>query len=193
MKSALTSEEGRGLTKESLERLLAALDKDRERAGEKYELLRRKLVKFFEWRACGVRAIDLADETINRVARRIDEGTEVLDVSGYAYGVGRRIFREWLREVKQAESLRDAAATDVSSRGPLEAALRECFEACLGKQPADNRELIVAYYQDQRRPRIELRRELAERVGVPINGLRVRAHRIRLKLEECVSRCLQSN
>lgn len=191
MERALTSEEGRGLTKESLERLLVALDKDRERAGEKYEHLRRKLVKFFEWRACGVVAMDLADETINRVARRIDQGTEVHDVSSYAYGVGRMVYLEWRREVRQAESLRDTAALDVSSREPLEAALLECFDACLGKQPLESRELIVAYYQEQRRPRIEVRRELAQRLGVPINALRIRAHRIRLKLEECVANCLQ--
>ena len=38
------------LTREGLDRLLARLDPDLERAGEKYRNLHRKLVKLFEWR-----------------------------------------------------------------------------------------------------------------------------------------------
>ncbi len=42
MKAALTSE--------TFAALLFSLDADRERAGEKYEDLRRTLIRFFEWR-----------------------------------------------------------------------------------------------------------------------------------------------
>src|ERR1051326_5706272 len=68
------SKEYSPLTQQAFDALLACLDSDRERAAEKYETLRLKLVKFFEWRACAVAAQDLADEVINRVARRIDGG-----------------------------------------------------------------------------------------------------------------------
>jgi hypothetical protein len=39
-----------GLTADTFTRLLHRLDADRERAGEKYEDLRRTLIRFFEWR-----------------------------------------------------------------------------------------------------------------------------------------------
>ncbi len=38
------------LSREALDRLLARLDGDRERAGRRYETLRAGLVRFFEWR-----------------------------------------------------------------------------------------------------------------------------------------------
>jgi len=39
-----------GLTTDTFARLLHCLDADRELAGEKYEDLRRLLIRFFEWR-----------------------------------------------------------------------------------------------------------------------------------------------
>ena len=47
----------RGMTPEEFEALLAQLDPDRERAGERYETIRRKLVRLFEWRGCAARRI----------------------------------------------------------------------------------------------------------------------------------------
>ena len=43
---------GRGLTAEGFEALLAMLHPDRETAGERYEDIRRRLVRLFEWRGC---------------------------------------------------------------------------------------------------------------------------------------------
>jgi hypothetical protein len=55
------------LTPHEFETLLTRLDPDRDRAAQGYELLRRKLVKFFERNKCaGTEA--LADETIDRAA-----------------------------------------------------------------------------------------------------------------------------
>ncbi len=57
--------------------------------------------------------------------------------------------------------------------------------------PAENRELIIEYYQEEKRAKIDRRKNLAERLGVPLNALRIRAHRIRAKLEECVHECVE--
>src|SRR5580700_5918445 len=54
------------LTRESLEVFLNYLDADRERAGEKYETIRQKLLTLFRCNGCWT-AEDLADETIDRV------------------------------------------------------------------------------------------------------------------------------
>ena len=55
-----------GLGGAAFEQLLSVLDADRDRAGERYEVIRRKLLKFFEWRGCQ-RPDELADQTIDRV------------------------------------------------------------------------------------------------------------------------------
>src|SRR5215470_10383215 len=54
-----------------LQNLLVRLDSDWNRAGEKYEELRRTLIKFFEWNSC-FPAEDLVDETLDRVAKKLD-------------------------------------------------------------------------------------------------------------------------
>jgi len=57
------------LTQEAFDNLLAWLDPDRERAGQKYEDIRFKLIRNFARRGCSI-AEDLTDETINRVSRK---------------------------------------------------------------------------------------------------------------------------
>src|SRR6185369_9536225 len=89
---------GQGLTREALEALLAALGPNRETAGVQYEEIRRKLVRLFEWRGC-TSPDDLADETINRVARRMAEGVELRSADPYGYfcGVAHLVYKEVMR------------------------------------------------------------------------------------------------
>lgn len=178
------------LTREVFDRLLACLDPDRERAGEKYEVLRRKLVKFFEWERCPFPE-DHADEAINRVARRLGEGEAVRDLQGYCFGVARMLLLEILRErerqQKAFESMPPPATAGeeaAESSPPL-----ECLEECLRHLPPETRELITHYYQGEKRARIENRRRMAERLDIPPSALRNRVLRLRDKLEECVERC----
>ena len=56
----------------------------------------------------------------------------------------------------------------------------------------ENFQLIVQYYQEGEEVRIEARRSLAARLGIPANALRIRAHRIRLRLQGCVENCVRS-
>ena len=78
------------LTQEAFDQLLAALDADRERAGHQYEIVRRKLLKFFEFHGSDAPE-EHADETINRVARKLAEGERVENFNGYCLGVARRV------------------------------------------------------------------------------------------------------
>ena len=80
------------LTGEDLDKFLARLDPDRERAGVKYQNLHRKLVKLFEWRSAPC-AENLADETIDRVARKLDK-VDIHDVILYALGVAHNVLKE---------------------------------------------------------------------------------------------------
>jgi DNA-directed RNA polymerase specialized sigma24 family protein len=97
------------LTPEAFERLLASFDSDRERAGQKYENTRRKLLEFFEAR--GSRAPDEhADETLNRVARKIVEGEAIENLNNYCYGVARFLWLEASRG-RAKEPLRSTTIT----------------------------------------------------------------------------------
>ena len=73
---------------------------DRDQAGQKYEDIRRRLIRIFIHRGC-ITAEDLADETINRVARKVREVRDNYnpgdDPALYFYGVARNVYREYLK------------------------------------------------------------------------------------------------
>ena len=65
-----------------------------------------------------------------------------------------------------------------------------CLEQCIGKLASAQRETILQYYSGKERLKIERRRTLAERFGITMNALSIRACRIRDKLEACVKHCM---
>src|SRR6185503_11175891 len=73
-------------TPEAFDKLLALFSFDRDEAGKIYEELRIRLIRFFEWRGCGS-ADTLADQTFDRVMRKIDEGEEIENPKGFIYTV----------------------------------------------------------------------------------------------------------
>jgi DNA-directed RNA polymerase specialized sigma24 family protein len=195
-----------GLTPEAFAALLTQLDPDPERAGELYETIRRKLVRLFEWRGC-VSPEDLADETINRVARRLAEGVELRssDPYGYFCGVAHLVYKEVLRRAaREHRALNEAggwppAADDEPSDRRL-----DCLRRCLAQLPPDQRDLVLRYYQGKSDPgksdqgrndngenNIRNRQRLAGEIGIPMNALRIRVHRVRRRLESCVHECLR--
>lgn len=185
-----------GLTQAGFELLLARLHPERDQAGQKYELLRAKLLKFFAYRGCAS-PDQAADETVNRVARRLEEGEAIRaeDASAYFLGVARNVLREyWARPEGSWRPLDDIAPGDLTA--PPEPQddeegerLWACFDRCLGALDPNQRELVVEYYEWGRRQRIGSRKELCSRLGLTVNAVRIRAHRIRASLESCVRRC----
>ena len=172
------------LTEELFEQLLAWLDPNREVAGQKYEDIRRGLIKIFINNGCHC-VEDLADEAINRVANRLNEIKA--DYSGdpalYFYGVAKKLVHEDRRRTPPPVATPTWEADDV---GPE----FECLERCLEQLTSENRELVLQYYQDEKKEKIDNRRRLADRLGIAINALRIRAYRIRSSLELCVRTCL---
>lgn len=185
-----------GLTHESFEILLAQLDPDRERAGERYETIRGKLIRLFEWRGCAAPE-DLADETINRVARRMAEGIELhsADPYGYFCAVAHLVFKEVLRRASREHRALDAhgelllptALPVVPVEEPGDRRL-DCLRRCLAALQADQRELVLKYHQGD--GNIRNRRALSDELGIPMNALRIRVHRVRRRLEACLDDCL---
>lgn len=184
------------LTQEAFDKLLRWLDPDRERAGIKYESIRTRLVKIFTCRACSD-AEELADETINRVASKIDEIAPDYegDPTPYFYAVSQRVHQEYIRkcQMRQADvSPEDAVdqAGNISLSVDDEAEY-ECLDHCMGDLPAENRKLVLEYYQHEKQAKIDHRKRLAEEMGLAVNALRIRAYRIRQALEGCVRDCLE--
>jgi DNA-directed RNA polymerase specialized sigma24 family protein len=196
-----TSQRKIGLTPEAFESFLNCLDEDRERAGEKYEALRQKLLRFFEWRGA-LHPDSLSDETLDRVSRKIIQGEIIYDIPGYVYGVARFVLRESWEKLHKERSSHDSvdvntlpAESDVEiDHGDEEIEnqrLSECLDHCLESLAAESRALILGYYQLERGAKIQNRRELADRLGIPMNALRIRVFRIRERLETCVHECLE--
>jgi len=180
------------LTKQAWDKLLNAFSDDEDNAADLYELARRKLERFFVWRTVEP-ADEYVDETFNRVARRLDEGQKIDNLSAYLLAVARLVCMEAMKARPRTESQDDAENTrQFAAPEPVAPDARlECLDQCLDSLPNENRTLIMDYYQEERRLKIELRQELADRLQIPLNALRIRAHRIRVGLEKCITNCLQ--
>ena len=183
-----------GLTAEALSRLLAGLHDDRERAGEAYEALRRTLVKFFDWRGA-IHPDECADETLDRLARKLDEGATIDDPGRFARGIARLVLLERWRDPEARAMRTDTAQlahvpAPVAAEPPDAEPRSGCFERCLEELPLDGRELILGYYAHSGGVRIEARKRLAESMRLTENALRSRAQRIRDRLERCTVRCV---
>jgi RNA polymerase sigma factor (sigma-70 family) len=174
------------LTQESFDALLAWLDPQRDQAGRKYEEIRLRLIKIFTCRGC-CEPEDLADETINRVIKKLIEieSSYSGDPSRYFYGVANKVHLEYLRRRPAQPPPPGLEDTEGVERE------YECLERCIRKLTPDNRQLVLQYYQDEKRAKIDHRRQLADQLGIALNALRIRAHRIRASLQECVQTCLK--
>jgi DNA-directed RNA polymerase specialized sigma24 family protein len=182
------------LTQDAFDTLLDWLDSDRDRAGRRYEAIRLRLIKIFTCRGCH-EAEELADETINRVIARVVEVASRYegDPALYFYGVSQKVHLEYLRKahsqsINLPEGSQNTQAVDLTSDIEPE---YECLERCLEQLPPNNRDLVLRYYQQERKAKIEHRKLLATELGIAVNALRIRAHRIRQALQQCVRDCLE--
>lgn len=188
------------LTPEAFERLLTWLNHDHEKAGEKYEEIRSGLIKGFRRHSCK-EPEELADETINRVAMRLSEivATYEGDPARYFYGVAHNIHMEYLRRPvvvplpQTGLSSRDASPPSQLAVQDDAERIDECLRSCMEQLSARNREMILSYYSGERQLKINLRKELAERLGIKLANLRLQAQRVRAALKKCIVNCLKQN
>ncbi|HEU4930827.1 MAG TPA: hypothetical protein VFT48_02050 [Pyrinomonadaceae bacterium] len=180
------------LTQEAFDKLLVALGGDRDSAAQKYLEIRTNLTRFFEWRGCSFPE-DHADETINRIAKRVAEGEEILNYSGYALGVARLLLLEINkgRQREQSALAEIGTASEVYEEADTDESRLTCLRSCLQTLSTDNRDLILQYYQGEKGEKIQNRKKLMDRLGVPVNTLRMRALRLRERLQSCVEECVE--
>ncbi len=175
-----------GPSQETFEKLLDWLDTDRDRAGEKYEKIRLRLIRIFTCRGCGD-AEDLADETINVVASRIDWLIENYkgDPSLYFYGVAKKIYQEQFKKKPPPPLPPPPDVTQVENECG-------CLEECLkGQLAAPDRQLVLRYHEKEKQEKIRLRKQIADELGITLNALRIRVHHIHSRLRPCIEQCLQ--
>ena len=173
---------------EAFEKLLAWLDEDREKAGQKYEAIRHRLIKVLNYRG-SLKAEELADETFDRVARKIDDvaGTYEGNPVFYFLNVANKVYLEHSRKpltVELPETLVQNESED-DFRPHF-----ECLKKCLNNLPAEHREFIVGYYREEKKAKINLHKQLAQDIGINVNNLHSRAFRLRAKLQKCVTECV---
>ena len=173
------------LTQNAFDGLLASLGPDRDIAATRYLGVRRDLVRLFEWRGCFT-PDEYADETMNRCARKIAQGEQIRDLKTYSIGVARMLVREMARDHSRRERPLDEALEPCTTPCASHDDQEDRFEALrqgLDELSHDDRFLILNYYEGDKSVRIKNRKMLSELFGIGASTLRMRALRIREKLQ----------
>ena len=66
-----------------------------------------------------------------------------------------------------------------------------CLERCIERLSKENRDLLLRYHSPDGRVETDLRRALADELGIAPNALRIRVHRIRQGLKDCLEKCIE--
>lgn len=178
----------KSLTSESLKKLLNAFSADEAEAARIYSDLCDSLTRFFQLKGIA-NADKAADETVDRMADKIEQGEEIKNLRKFAFGVARFVYLENLRREKAAKRAASEFYTKNSSIKFEESDQIEIFRNCFKKLYDHERALLLSYFEDL--PPDELfkkRQKMARSEGIEINALRNRISRLRNRLEECFGR-----
>ncbi|MFN0110684.1 MAG: RNA polymerase sigma factor [Blastocatellia bacterium] len=191
----------------ALAHLLRWLSPDKEQAGIIFESLRRKLVEVFVRRGVPTLFLyELADETLDRVGRKLAEGEVIRhpEPMAYVYGVARHVLSEFWRKQSLKEkteltvedlSPRDLAKIESRNRLQQERDDRsrwlECMDEFLKTLPPKEASLLRNCHHDDQRQQSINRRQAAAQMGMTENSLRTHLHRIRQMLQRKVRACVE--
>lgn len=167
--------------------LLKWLDSDPIVAGQKYEVIRKRLISILYTRGC-YEANEVADAAIDRVITKVPTFIDSYegDPAHYFLRVAKYLFKEWLNERRKAENISNNYMPPVGhDEGEL-----ECLDECLDDLKSRDKEMILAYYHNENLGNIESRRRLAEHHGLSNSALHVKMWRIREKLAPCLESCI---
>jgi RNA polymerase sigma factor (sigma-70 family) len=159
---------------------------DADRGAEKYEKIRTRIIKIYRNRGWH-RPEEIVDETTERISRKIKRLRVIYkgDPALYFYAVAKRVYKEFLREFPREESSMFADPTQPESDEDLE--LKHAWlEWCLNTLKPEGRELILRFYQGEKREKIDNRKRLADELGITARALSLRALQIRKKLYACM-------
>jgi DNA-directed RNA polymerase specialized sigma24 family protein len=151
--------------------------------------LRPRLVRFFSSRGRAWKADELADDTILRVLLKLRKGESIDNLEAYTLGVARIVLLEELRR-RTDDPLPDNI--DRPSPESESSSTSDCLDRCLEALPAGARSLILRFYGEGQHgvPNKDVRKRLADDLGMTMNALFIRAGRLRRELEVSVTGCL---
>jgi len=189
------------LNQVGFERLLALLSAHE----DALDKLRERLSFYFEQNRVPASNSDLLiDETISRITQKLaDEGAEdqaetIRSPRGFCIGFARNVLREFWRARERANidlAQLPPSQTPSFDPGKLERESEEsllqqqrfaCMRQCLDCLPPKDHELIIQNCT------VEDRGELAGRLGLSPNALRIRVSRVRKTLKTCLANCLKN-
>ncbi|NUO81592.1 hypothetical protein HUU05_16095 [candidate division KSB1 bacterium] len=182
------------------ERLLQALNPDREVGAREFERRRARLIYVLHGLGCA-NADELADEVFARVGKKLMEGVVIDSLDAYLLKVARFVAMEDGKHTRTkplplegvgagALPCEDAEQT-AKERADLtrERQRERCMKRCWQRMAEAERQKLVDYFSGEGRARMEKRKGLAQKLDVSIAALRVQLHRLRRVLEECVRNC----
>lgn len=175
------------ITPEMFAGFLKWLSPDAETAGVEYERLRFRLNNFFGNRNCRF-ADELTDETINRVILKIDAET-IENKMAFVYGFAKNIYLESLRKERKHLNIDDLKIPEKSSETETDFS-SECLEKCLNELSAENRELILCYFSENKQAKIDLHKQLSAKLKLTQTALRMKILRLKQKLKICLQECM---
>lgn len=181
------------LTQAALARLLSWLDEGNDSGGARYLEMRRRLHAWFDRKACS-NPEALADETLNRVARRLTQAGTITGATPaqFCYITAKYVWLESLRQ-PQNTTLEEAALQQrpaLLSDAPEREARFACLETCLAGLTEVERMLLLRYFTGEERTKIAQRQTLATELKLSANALSLRVFRLRARMEQCVRACL---
>jgi hypothetical protein len=192
----------------TFDNLMSWLDPDPERAAAEYLRINREVIRYFEKRGKEVEAPELTNKTFDRVEKKLstsklaDEEPRnrlpyFLRTAGYIY----------LESFVRGGTYRPPMDEQSDDKGPLED-FKQCLSRCCSRLKPWRRslktekcELLLVYYEDEwEDPETgeiitgskNIRRRLAEWLGLKELALRVVIHRIREEIDPCIIRCMVS-
>lgn len=189
-----TFSDDRGCNQEKLDRLLAWLHPDRDEAAKQYIKIGFKLFKYFERRLYldpfpFVDAEALTDKTMDRVCCKMPELADryVGEPIAYFYGVAKNVYHE----IKPPPDPPPQPVPDDNEEGRQKEQRDKCLEDCLKQFSDEDRDLLLQYFQDDKKAKIDHRKELAEKLKISLNTLRMRIYRLKETLGECIFECMK--
>jgi DNA-directed RNA polymerase specialized sigma24 family protein len=161
-------------------RLLAYLDAGENSERQNYVRKRERLVAYFDQKNCFA-PDDLAEETLNRVACKLEEEGDIQSETAakYCYSVARYVFYEHLRRselsaLAVAELSRESEPSDTKHESDIKKRMLDCLEKCTRKLDYLSHKIISRYYVGKEWRKIESRRTLAAELEISMNALSIR-------------------
>lgn len=179
------------LTGEEFDRLLMWLHPERDEAAKKYETIRLRVRKTIGARGCPA-AAEIFDETVYRIAHKLPD--LIVDYEGdpalYFYGVANLVYLEYVRAQVETEEITQSIPAPKTVNIEPE---YECLEECLNQLSPADKELLLRFYRNNKRAKIDDHKALAKELDLTDNALRLRVFRLRQRLEICINKCLAKN